>query len=141
MRDIGIEANARVADDEEEEEEKEEKNRKSRKRWDELFACDVRKLKAEDELRRMFMGQESVECSRRRVEGSGSSIAVVASSPDRRADGRTSRERLVWHVKKTKIWRRSLEAILPTRRTRATVKYGSIIVFDWSRVRRRERVV
>ena len=59
LRDIGIEANARVPDDEEEEEEKEEKNRKSRKRWDELFACDVRKLKAEDELRRMFMSPSS----------------------------------------------------------------------------------
>lgn len=59
LRDIGIEANARVPDDEEEEKEKEEKNRKSRKRWDELFACDVRKLKAEDELRRMFMSPSS----------------------------------------------------------------------------------
>lgn len=58
LRDIGIEANARVPDDEEEKE-KEEKNRKSRKRWDELFACDVRKLKAEDELRRMFMSPSS----------------------------------------------------------------------------------
>ena len=59
LRDIGIEApNARVPDAEEEKE-KEEKNRKSRKRWDELFACDVRKLKAEDELRRMFMSPSS----------------------------------------------------------------------------------
>jgi hypothetical protein len=59
LRDIGIEApNARVPDDEEEKE-KEEKNRKTRKRWDELFACDVRKLKAEDELRRMFMSPSS----------------------------------------------------------------------------------
>lgn len=72
LRDIGIEANARVADDEEEEEEKEEKNRKSRKRWDELFACDVRKLKAEDELRRMFMSPSSNAVGGE-LSGSGSS--------------------------------------------------------------------
>ena len=72
LRDIGIEANARVPDDEEEEEEKEEKNRKSRKRWDELFACDVRKLKAEDELRRMFMSPSSNAVGGE-LSGSGSS--------------------------------------------------------------------
>ena len=58
--------NARVPDAEEEKE-KEEKNRKSRKRWDELFACDVRKLKAEDELRRMFMSPAAGMSCRRRV--------------------------------------------------------------------------
>ena len=72
LRDIGIEANARGPDDEEEEEEKEEKNRKSRKRWDELFACDVRKLKAEDELRRMFMSPSSNAVGGE-LSGSGSS--------------------------------------------------------------------
>lgn len=72
LRDIGIEANARGPDDEEEEEEKEEKNRKSRKRWDELFACDVRKLKAEDELRRMFMSPSS-NAAGGEFSGSGSS--------------------------------------------------------------------
>ena len=60
LRDIGIEApKARVPVLDDDDEEEKEKKRKSRKRWDELFACDVRKLKAEDELRRMFMSPSS----------------------------------------------------------------------------------